>query len=75
MEIVSKGVQGEPKFMIDNKVMVHGFRPEPKGMVYSMDYDPNLINKEDATILANKAVEKIMSDIEQNPEIGGNDDQ
>jgi len=69
MQIVSKGTQDNPKFMVEDKVILHNFRVEndeegKETFVYSFDYDDRIITEEEAIKLSQEAVGEIVQGIE-----------
>ena len=69
MQIVSKGTQDNPKFMVEDKVILHNFRVEndeegKETFVYSFDYDDRIVTEEEAIKLSQEAVGEIVQGIE-----------
>jgi len=65
MNIVSKGTSENPKFMVDNSVIIRDIRDEKGKIAYSFDYDENMITEKKAIKLAAKAMQRIIDSVNQ----------
>lgn len=80
LAIVSLGTADDPKFLINNKVILSGFHvkedADGKEMVaYNIDFDDQATSQKEAIELADKAATKIFDDINKSIQENGIPDE